>query len=1191
MTRLLQCRLVSALLILAATAMPLAAQEFRGSIVGAVTDNSGAVLPGVSVTVTNVATKVSQSVVTDQKGLFTVLYLNPGTYSVEVELQGFKKVIRTGYEVRVAEAARVDVVLEPGGISETVQVTAESPLLNTTSPVSGTMIDSKQIAQLPLGDGTAYMLTRLAPGIVDSSDLHFARPMDNGNLGGIITNGVQGGNEFTIDGAPNLSNAKGVGFSPPSDAIGQFKVQTNQFDASSGHTAGANVNLAIKSGTNALHAATGYFNRDSKRSAIPLLTIRNNGTKPTRTYNRFTQEVDGPLFKDKTFFMGAFEHLRDVQPEPALYTVPTARMRAGDFGEFSNQIFDPATVTSAGVRTAFADNQIQPNRINPVAAAYAALYPEPNRPGTVSNYFTNGLRPYDYNAYMGRIDHNLNSQNRLFGTGYYNKRQEDRYNWAKEATNGQGGVINDFAVTQGFDYRSNTGVSLGYTSVQSSSLVFDVRGSYTRFGEWRDPAQTFDPGKLGFSSSAVQLMNGYQYLPFFTFGQFSSTNSGSTISSLGSMRSDWNDGFNRPMMFFSLAPTATKVWGEHTSRAGYDLRRTRWDITSSGYPAGRYAFNGAYTRANNSAATNDRAQSWAQFLLGLPTAATGPVATPGTASSQFEISSPGSFRQVTQGLFVQDDWRFSSRLTLNLGLRLEINGGMSEVDDRNLAGFDTVTPNPIQAQAQANYALNPIPEIPVASFKVPGGLQFANGPANNTATKLLPRGFAAYSLDQRTVVRGGLGLFSYDYFFENINQAGFSQATPILVTNDNGITFTGANLTNPLPSGQLIQPVGSANGLASQLGQNLGTLYQPDRESPYYTRWEANVQRDLGLGFVAQFTYLGSRGHDIPVIQQVNNIPIQYLSTSRSRDAANDTFLTTNVPSPFTTLLPGSTINGATVQRLQLLRPFPEFGTFAFEQYTGSDRYNAGTVQLEKRFRGGNSLTLQYTHSRLHDKLNYLNPADGVLEDRLSPNDRPNRFSMGSSIRVPYGRGEKWGSNINPAVDALIGGWQVTGTYQYQSGFPLTWGTSLYFDPSCNPASLVSHIGEKINGGIGGLDVPAWDTSCFYFHDALVQVGGVDNPTLQRNDQRIQLGNNVRYMPSVFPNLRADNLHLMDLGLYKNVALPHNSKLQFRLELINALNYTVLFSPDQNPRNSTFGFITTDRNNPRDLQIGLRYTF
>src|SRR5262249_11418820 len=156
------------------------------------------------------------------------------------------------------------------------------------------------------------------------------------------------------DGAPNLSNAKGVGFSPPSDAIAQFKVQTNSFDAQSGHTSGANVNLAIKSGTNAMHFASGYFNRASSRSATPLLTVRNGGTKPTRTYNRCTEEVDGPIFKNKTFFMGAVEHLRDVQPEPALYTVPTDKMRAGDFTEFSNQIFDPQTVTAGGVRTAFA---------------------------------------------------------------------------------------------------------------------------------------------------------------------------------------------------------------------------------------------------------------------------------------------------------------------------------------------------------------------------------------------------------------------------------------------------------------------------------------------------------------------------------------------------------------------------------------------------------------------------------------------------------------------------------------------------------------------------------------------------------------------------------------------------------------------------------------------------------------------
>jgi len=209
----------------------------------------------------------------------------------------------------------------------------------------------------------------------------------------------------------------------------------------------------------------------------------------------------------------------------------------------------------------------------------------------------------------------------------------------------------------------------------------------------------------------------------------------------------------------------------------------------------------------------------------------------------------------------------------------------------------------------------------------------------------------------------------------------------------------------------------------------------------------------------------------------------------------------------------------------------------------------------------------------------------------VSPNDRPNRFSIGTSLRLPFGQQERWGKSWNKAVDAVLGGWQMSGTYQYQDGFPLSWN-SVYYDASCgSPTSLVSHIGEKVGGGVAGLDVPAWDTSCFYFHDAAVQTGGVDDPAKQRADQRIQLNNNLRYFPSTLPSVRTDNLHLLDIGLFKNFAMAHGMRLQVRFEAINALNYTVLWNPDTNPRNATFGFINQDRNNPRDLQIGARFTF
>jgi len=276
------CSIALVALAALAAAAPATAQDFRGGIRGTVADATGGVLPGVTVTVTNAATGVSQTIVTDDKGLFEVLYLNGGTYTVKAELSGFKTVVRSGNEVRVGDVLQLALSLSTGGVQETVEVTADVPLLNTTTGVSGTTVDAKQIAELPLGDGTAYMLTRLAPGIADSSDLHFARPADNGNLAGIVANGTLGGNEFTIDGAPNMSNARGVGFSPPSDAIAQFKVQTNAFDAQTGHTAGAVVNLALKSGTNALKFAGSYFNRNDSRSSTPLLTLKNGGTKPTR---------------------------------------------------------------------------------------------------------------------------------------------------------------------------------------------------------------------------------------------------------------------------------------------------------------------------------------------------------------------------------------------------------------------------------------------------------------------------------------------------------------------------------------------------------------------------------------------------------------------------------------------------------------------------------------------------------------------------------------------------------------------------------------------------------------------------------------------------------------------------------------------------------------------------------------------
>src|SRR5437867_3387662 len=463
-------RFILAFALVLATASGSAAQEFRGAITGRVNDKSGGVLPGVTVTATNVATNVSSTTVTTGEGLYTIPYLTPGTYTVAAELSGFKKSVREGLEVRIGDRLVVDLSLEVGQLEETVLVTALSPLLEMGSASAGQVIDEKRIAMMPLSDGNPFVLSRLVPGVAFTGDLKFSRPFDNAGTSGINADGASGGNEFTLDGSPNMTSGRRVAFVPPAGAVQQFKVGTATFDAGDGHTAGAVVNVTLKSGTNSLKGESYYYLRRDELSATDFFVKKSGDAKPDLKYDRPGGYLGGPVRSNRTFFFGAVEWLYDTFPEPLPQTVPTQAMRNGDFSALLAQgtiIYDPATATQLGarvLRTPFPGNVIPANRINPIAAAVLKFFPPPNQAADNegrNNFVYTNPRSDTFYSVSSRVDHRLTDRQQLFVRYTRNDRRASR--------NAIHGEVNGTNPTGNLLYRTNDGVTYDHVYTMTST--------------------------------------------------------------------------------------------------------------------------------------------------------------------------------------------------------------------------------------------------------------------------------------------------------------------------------------------------------------------------------------------------------------------------------------------------------------------------------------------------------------------------------------------------------------------------------------------------------------------------------------------------------------------------------------------------------------------------------------------------
>jgi hypothetical protein len=1147
-------------------AVPAAAQDFRGAITGRVLDPSAAALPGVTVTATSLSTNVASSTTTNSEGSYTILYLTPGFYRVAAELQGFKKLQRENVEVRVGDRVTLNLTLDVGQMEETVSVVAETPLLELGNASAGQVIDEKRISLMPLSDGNPFTLSRLVPGVAYTGDLKFSRPFDNAGTSSINADGSTGGNEFSLDGSPNMASGRRVAYVPPAGAVQQFKVQTAAFDAADGHTAGAMVNVTLKSGTNSLRGEGYYYLRDDKLSATDFFVNKSGSEKPELSYERFGGHTGGPIRvpgysgRDRTFFFSAVEWLYDEFPEPGSRTVPTEAQRNGDFSALLGQgirIYDPLTARQVGsrvVRDPFPGNIIPADRISPISREVLKYYPLPNEAGNAqggNNYFTVNPRTDDFYSLAFRVDHRLTDKQQMFVRYTRNNR--------KEARGAAFGEVNGVVPTGNFLFRINDGITADHVYTMSGTTLLNVRAGWQRFQEpnVRQHEGQFDPATLGFPASTTQYFGSAQYFPQFDLDQF--TDIGDSL------------GGSTTHSIYSFQPTYTRLMGQHSIKAGYDLRLYRERSFNPGRLAGAYQFRGNFTRAQDNG-SNLFGQDLAAFMLGQPT------------GGGIDINAERLNNQLFHGVFIQDDWKVTDRLTVNLGLRYEYEAAPSEAANQNVRGFDPAAAVSIEAAAKAAYAANPIPEVAPPAFNVRGGLQFASDSNrafwNADGNNIQPRVGFAYAINDRTALRGGWGIYTVPFVFSNgIYMPGFSQATSIIPSPDSGLTFR-ANLANPFPDG-LLQPAGASNGADTNLGQGVGRFAPLDFRNSHNMRYTIGIQRELPHQWMFDIAYAGSRGYDLVTELDLNPVPAQYLSTSRERDQAVINFLGQDVTNPFRGLVPGTGLNNPTTDRSNLLRPFPHFTGVTSWDNTGTSGYNSLQTKIEKRFTRGYTILAAYTWSKFTEKVARLNATDTELAERYSTSDVPHRFVISGVWELPFGSGRRWGSSASGLVDGFIGGWSLQAIGQMQSGRPFNLG-NLYFNGDLN--SLEADYSVDKND-------PVFDIGGFYFHDAAVQTGGVDDPAKQRADQRKNLGSNIRYFPFTVDGMRGQGLHLWDISVVKQVRFGDRLRAQFHVEFLNAFNHPVFNNPNTDPSNASFGKVTSQNNLPRDIQFAAKFVF
>ena len=1133
-------------------------QQFRSSISGLVEDPSGAVVPNAKVTATQAATGTKYGTVSTGDGRYTLTSLLPGTYTLQAEAPGFSKVVRQNVTLSADQHLNVDLTLQVGTNTQTIQVTSAAPLLENENASQGLTVNTHEIEELPLNGRAPLMFTQLAPGVALATNITQTTPFDNGQMADWVMGGARSyQNELLLDGNDNAQPEVGQAeYSPPQDAVQQVVVQTTNLEAAYGHTGGGTVNVITKGGTNAFHGSAYEFNEVSALAANDWLNDATGKPKPVTRQNQYGFTLGGPIVipklfngKNKLFGFFAFEGIQDSLPESYNLTVPTAAEKSGDFSALlalgkQYQIYNPYTAVQVSPSTIqrqpFAGNIIPVSMLSPIGQKIVSYYPAPNEPGLPDgeDNYESGLQTNTFDNELGRIDYNISDKHKLYWNLRHSFKDEYDLAWFNNPATGR------------TDDRTNWGSTLDDVYTFTPTLVMDTRLNWSRFvtQDYYGNGTPFNfATELGLPAS---LLAASSHVAFPAIGMTSYTSLGPNGGS-----GPTSEGFITPQDVLQIFSTVTKATGSHTIQLGADLRQYRLGSIGYGYSSGLYSFNNSWTNGPyTTSAASPIGQDLAALLLGLPT------------GGEFDQEAEGAYRQDYVAFFVEDDWRVLKNLTVNLGLRYDQDFPTTERYNRNVNGWN-FGPNPIQPAAQAAYAKSPIPEIPPSQFLVPGGLTFAS-PSDRDIYKIYshlfsPRvGFAwtPSGANGKTVVRGGFGIFEFpnDITTSVMNLTGYSLITPLTPTQNNYLSPY-ATLANPFPAGlQQPQPLNTETALGTSVSFDNQHLL-----NPYSIRWDFDVQRQIGSNFVVEVGYEGNHGVHLTENQNINYTPIQYLSTKPTRDQSVINLLSATVANPFVGLFPNSTagLNTSTKTTVnQLLLPYPEF-TGVTENLVNDEGsyYEMGFIQLKRRFSNGLQFVTSYTHSRLMSNFR-LNPQT-ALQYEVSSQDYPNRFVAEVSYDLPFGRGKIAGSRFGGLVNGLIGGWTLNSITTYQSGAPLAWGNVIYLG---GPIDLDPHNTQHT------------------FNTAVFDRASAD-----------QLADNVRTFPEYFSNLRADSYKNEDLSVIKTVKITERIPFQLRFEFFNLFNHPTYAAPNLSPTSAAFGTITADATNQnmRQIQIGGRLTW